>query len=74
MKQLSGVVEKAKLAQAKVNANVEAEMTRMMKLGNKRYQQHLAKDKELLKTINKNKAANDKRIKVLYFGTTRQTR
>jgi hypothetical protein len=65
MKQLSGVVEKAKLAQAKVNANVEAEMTRMMKLGNKRYQQHLAKDKELLKTINKNKAANDKRIKAM---------
>merc|ERR1711959_54821 len=44
--QLSGVVNKNKLEQAKVNANVNAEMKRMIKLGNDRYKQHLnSKDK-----------------------------
>merc|ERR1712054_373757 len=33
--QLSGVVDKNKLAQAKVNANVRAEMDRMIRIGNK---------------------------------------
>merc|ERR1712054_385830 len=35
--QLSGVVQKDKLEQAKVNANVNAETKRMIKLGNDRY-------------------------------------
>merc|ERR1712093_857858 len=63
--QLSGVVDKNKLAQAKVNANVRAEMDRMIKIGNKRYKQHLKKDAELKRLINSNKAANDRRLKAM---------
>merc|ERR1711871_340582 len=37
----AGVVRSNKAAQAKVNANVNAEMSRMVKLGNKRYKEHL---------------------------------
>merc|ERR1711959_777930 len=59
---LSGVVEKNKLAQAKVNANVGAEMKRMIALGNKRYKEHLKHDKELESLINKNKATTDARL------------
>merc|ERR1712070_263797 len=59
---LSGVVEKNKLAQAKVNNNVAAEMKRMISLGNKRYQEHLKHDKELQRLINKNKATTDARL------------
>merc|ERR1719482_1191422 len=63
--QLSGVVDKDKLAQAKVNANVRAEMDRMIKIGNKRYKQHLKKDAELKRLSNSNKAANDRRLKAM---------
>merc|ERR1711975_62009 len=62
---LSGQVEKNKLAQAKVNANVEAEMGRMIKIGNARYKEHLKKDKELAALVAKNKAANDARMKAM---------
>merc|ERR1719199_505739 len=61
--QLTGVVNKNKLEQAKVNANVHAEMNRMIKVGNKRYQEHLKKDAELKNLIKKNKAATDARLK-----------
>merc|ERR1711881_233706 len=61
--QLTGVVNKNKLEQAKVNANVRAEMNRMIKVGNKRYQEHLKKDAELKNLIKKNKAATDARLK-----------
>jgi len=60
--QLSGVVEKNRLAQAKVNANVEAEMKRMVKVGNDRYAEHLKKDQDLKNLIDKNKAATDARL------------
>merc|ERR1712225_206770 len=63
--QLSGVVSKNKLEQAKVNANVNAEMNRMIKVGNKRYQEHLKKDAELKNLINANKAATDARLKAM---------
>merc|ERR1711881_761332 len=63
--QLSGVVDKNKLAQAKVNANVRAEMDRMIRIGNKRYKQHLKKDAELKRLINSNKAANDRRLRAM---------
>merc|ERR1719331_3151682 len=63
--QLSGVVDKNKLAQAKVNANVRAEMDRMIRIGNKRYKQHLKKDAELKRLVNANKAANDRRLKAM---------
>merc|ERR1711966_210978 len=40
----AGVVRSNAAAQAKVNANVNAEMTRMIKVGNKRYAEHLKHD------------------------------
>merc|ERR1712022_24571 len=60
--QLSGVAEKNRLEQAKVNANVNAEMKRMIKLGNDRYKEHLKKDKELKSLIDKNKAETNARM------------
>merc|ERR1719248_453504 len=63
--QLSNTVEKNKLAQAKINANVNAEQKRMVALGNKRYQEHLKKDKELEALIHANKAATDKRLQAM---------
>jgi len=60
--QLSGVVEKNRLEQAKVNANVNAEMKRMIKLGNDRYKEHLKKDHELKSLIDKNKAETNARM------------
>merc|ERR1712054_89600 len=54
--QLSGVVQKDKLEQAKVNANVNAETKRMIKLGNDRYKAHLKRDRELKRLISRNKA------------------
>merc|ERR1711959_558798 len=54
--QLSGQVEKDRLAQAKVNANVNAETKRMIKLGNDRYKAHLKRDQELKRLIARNKA------------------
>merc|ERR1712159_728556 len=63
--QLTGVVNKNKLEQAKINANVRAEMNRMIKVGNKRYQEHLKKDAELKNLIKKNKAATDARLKAM---------
>merc|ERR1711988_1418011 len=63
--QLTGVVNKNKLEQAKVNANVRAEMDRMIKIGNKRYKEHLKKDAELKKLIDSNKAATDARLKAM---------
>jgi hypothetical protein len=49
----AGVVRSNKAAQAKVNANVNAEMSRMVKLGNKRYKAHLKSDAELQAVIAK---------------------
>jgi len=63
--QLSGVVDKHKAAQAKINSNVDAEMKRMIKLGNARYQEHLKKDSELASLIKSNKAATDKRMEAM---------
>jgi histone H1/5 len=63
--QLSGVVDKDKLAQAKVNSNVRAEMDRMIKIGNQRYKQHLKKDAELKRLVMSNKAANTARLKAM---------
>jgi hypothetical protein len=59
---LSGVVSKNKLAQAKINANVNAEKSRMVKLGKARYDEHVKKDQELKKLIDSNKAATDARM------------
>merc|ERR1712159_445721 len=58
----AGVVRSDAAAQAKVNANVNAEMTRMIKLGNKRYKAHLKHDVELQKLIHKDKAETDAKL------------
>jgi hypothetical protein len=60
---LGSTITHNKLEQAKVNRNVNAEMNRMMKLGNKRYNEHLKKDKELRSLMKKNKDATDRRMK-----------
>merc|ERR1719451_113229 len=49
-------------AQAKVNANVNAEMGRMIKLGNKRYKAHLKNDIELQKLIHKGQAETNRKM------------
>merc|ERR1711988_100884 len=58
----AGVVRSNRAAQAKVNANVNAEMSRMVKLGNKRYKQHLHDDVELQKLIAKGQAETDRKL------------
>merc|ERR1712057_86365 len=58
----AGVVRSNKAAQAKVNANVNAELGRMVKMGNKRYKQHLKDDAELKRLIDKDKAETDSRL------------
>jgi len=62
---LSGTITRNKLEQAKVNRNTNAEIKRMITLGNKRYQEHIAKDKELSALMNKNKASTLRRMKRL---------
>merc|ERR1712096_595591 len=59
---LAGVVSQNKLEQARVNRNTNAEMKRMMRLGNRRYKQHLKNDAELRRLMAKNKAASMARI------------
>merc|ERR1711871_372873 len=63
--QLSNTVDKNKVAQAKINANVNAEQKRMVALGNKRYNEHLKKDAELNNLIKSNKAATYKRMQAM---------
>merc|ERR1711881_176483 len=58
----AGVVRANKAAQAKVNGNVNAELKRMVKLGNKRYKQHLKDDAELQRLIHKRKAETDRKL------------
>jgi len=58
----AGVVRSNKAAQAKVNANVNAELGRMVKMGNKRYKQHLKDDAELKRLIDKDKAETDSKL------------
>merc|ERR1711871_1376551 len=65
MDHLSNTIEKHKVARAKINANVNAEMKRMVDLGNKRYNEHLKKDEELKSLIDSNKAATDKRMEAM---------
>merc|ERR1712159_571071 len=58
----AGVVRSNKAAQAKVNANVNAEMSRMVKLGNKRYKEHLKADAQLQRTIAKDNAQTNREL------------
>jgi hypothetical protein len=63
MTQLQGVVANNKLAQAKVNNQVNAELKRIMTVGNQRYKAHLKKDKELSTLMAKNKSDTEKKMK-----------
>jgi len=63
--QLSGVVDKNKAGQARVNSAVNAEVSRMQKIGQARYKEHLKKDKDLKDLIDKNKASTDARMKAM---------
>merc|ERR1711975_46371 len=60
---LQHTVTRNKLEQAKVNRNVHAELMRMVKLGNKRYNEHIKKDHELRALMAKNKAATLRKMK-----------
>merc|ERR1719386_347196 len=60
--QTAAVVRSDAAAQAKVNANVNAELSRMIKLGNKRYAQHLKNDAELHRLVAKDKAETDAKM------------
>merc|ERR1712023_341719 len=53
--QLAGVVKSNREEQAHLNAQVNAELKRMVKTGNDRYAEHLKKDKELHALMKKNK-------------------
>merc|ERR1711966_332679 len=58
----ANVVRSDAAAQAKVNANVNAEMGRMMKVANHRYVQHLKDDAELQSAISKDKDETDSKL------------
>merc|ERR1740138_690431 len=58
----ANVVRSDAAAQAKVNANVNAEMGRMMKVANHRYVQHLKDDAELQTAISKDKDETDSKL------------
>merc|ERR1711988_661163 len=58
----AAVVRSDAAAQAKINSNVNAEMTRMIKLGNDRYKDHLKDDMELQNLISKDKAETDDKL------------
>merc|ERR1711970_917361 len=60
--QLGAVVQSNKLEQAKVNNNVNAELKRMIKVGNDRYAEHLKKDAELKALMQKNKEETEKNM------------
>jgi len=60
---LAGRVESNKLEQADINNHVNAELKRMVKVGNERYAEHLKKDAELRDLMAKNKADTENQIK-----------
>merc|ERR1711881_363215 len=61
----AGVVRSNRAAQAKINANVNAEMSRMVRLGNKRYKEHLKNDRELKRLIHRDQATTSRRLNKL---------
>jgi len=60
---LAHTVQNNRLKQAQINNNIAAEMKRMLKLGNDRYAEHLAKDKELHSLLAKNQASIKRQMK-----------
>merc|ERR1712196_474022 len=67
---LQHTVTRNKLEQAKVNRNTHAELMRMVKLGNKRYNEHIKKDKELRALMAKNKADTLRKMKRMADSST----
>merc|ERR1712054_114767 len=70
--QLAATVTSNKNEQAKVNNNVNAELKRMVKVGNDRYAEHLKKDAELKALMAANKADTEKQMvdmKNAFFGS-----
>jgi hypothetical protein len=59
---LAGTVEHNRMAQANTQKNVDAELLRMTKLGNDRYAEHLAKDKELNDLVKHNREDNKQKM------------
>merc|ERR1711865_194952 len=64
----AGVVRSDAAAQAKVNGAVNAEMTRMIKMGNDHYKKHLKDDVELQNLISKDKATTDNKLNKMAAG------
>jgi len=62
---LSGEITHNKLEQAKVNKNVNAELKRMVKLGNDRYMEHVKKNADLKDLLAKNKEDTEKKMQDL---------
>merc|ERR1712178_278934 len=62
---LQHTVTRNKLEQAKVNRHLHADLMRMVKLGNKRYNEHIKKDKELKSLMAKNKASTLRKMKCM---------
>merc|ERR1719331_1378692 len=60
--QLSSTIMNNKLEQAKVNSAVDKELKNMVAIGNKRYAEHLKKDKELKSLMAKNKADTENQM------------
>jgi len=58
----AGVVRSNSAKQAKINSNVNAEMTRMIKLGNDQYKKHLMAHEKLAGAIAKDKRSTDKEL------------
>merc|ERR1719454_1591289 len=58
----AATVRSDQAAQAKVNANVNAEMGRMIKLGNDRYKAHLVKNMKMQNKISADQAETDEKI------------
>merc|ERR1711968_97722 len=69
--QLAATVTSNRNEQAKINKNVNAELKRMVKVGNDRYAEHLKKDAELKALMAENKADTEKQMmdmKDQFFG------
>merc|ERR1711871_1152064 len=69
--QLAATVTSNRNEQAKINNNVNAELKRMVKVGNDRYAEHLKKDAELKALMAENKADTEKQMmdmKDQFFG------
>merc|ERR1712196_11187 len=61
--QLSGVIQRNKMQQARVNRRLNAEMKRIINVGNKREAKRLARDRQLRGLVNRNRRLVNSSIK-----------